>query len=156
MFRNWSNSGTTLAEVLLAISLGFLLMAGSISVYWSGSQAFAKLSADAEAQYSARSAMQEIGEDIRSASAVEVQADGTELKLWTSGQIVRYFMDNNQMYRSVIKSNGTSTVPIAENVSQLSFEVSLNLVTIGIGITVNDLTYHLSSSVYPRLTQVPG
>ncbi|MDD4170615.1 MAG: hypothetical protein PHQ94_00095 [Syntrophomonas sp.] len=156
MFRDWPNRGTTLVEVLAAISLGSLMMVGLLSVYWSGSNAFAKLAANAEAQYSARSAMQQIGEDIRRASAVEVQGDGIILSLSTPGESVGYYRANNQLYRVVTTSTGTATVPIAENVSQLSFGTGATMVTINIDITVGGLTYQLSTTVNPRLIETSG
>jgi Tfp pilus assembly protein PilW len=132
------------------------MMVGLLSVYWSGSNAFAKLAANAEAQYSARSAMQQIGEDIRRASAVEVQGDGIILSLSTPGESVGYYRANNQLYRVVTTSTGTATVPIAENVSQLSFGTGATMVTINIDITVGGLTYQLSTTVNPRLIETSG
>ncbi len=154
MLLRHSNHGASFIEVLLALTLGLLIIGGLVSIYGSGSNAFTQLAFHADAQYTARSSMQQIGEDIRRASVVEVQESGTILRIQLPDQQIRYFAGNNQLYRTIIKSNGTSTFPIAENVTQFQVEVNNTLVSINITVNSNDLSYVLSSAFNFRLQEI--
>lgn len=148
----WHNRGTTLLEILLALGLSSLMVGTLITVYLSASNAYQKLAEYSDAQYTARSAIGQIGEDIRGASAIEIGAGGSELRLITlTNDLICYYMENNQLYRVKTTDFGTAKVPIAEMVSDLSFNVKNSLVTANIEITIDATTYRLSRTVYSRL-----
>ena len=144
--------GSTLAEMLVAMALASLILSGLMSIYWTGSNAFQRLSSTSDAQYAVRSATQKMMEDIRGASAVSIEEGGAKLILLTAaGEAVNYYVANNQLYR-----DGTAKVPIAENISGLSFSGSSSLVKITADATVNGRTYQLISSISPRLASLAG
>ena len=152
MINCWHNRGTTLLEILLALGLSSLIVSALLTVYLSVSNAYQKLTAYADAQYSARSAIDQVSEDIRAASVMEIVADGSELRLLIpNGESIRYYMDNSQLHRVKTTSLGTAKVPIAEKVSCLSFNGNNHLVTATIAITIDETTYRLSRSVCSRL-----
>lgn len=144
--------GTTLLEILLALGLGSLIIAALLTTYMSAGNSYQKLAAYSDAQYSARSSLDQIGQDIRGACVIEIIAGGTGLSLLTSsGDLIRYWTENDQLYRVKTTSLGTAKVPIAEQVSFLSFAGNAGLVTATIDITVDDTTYRLSRSVCSRI-----
>lgn len=144
--------GTTLVEILLALGLGSIIVSALLSVYLSVSHAYKKLTAYAEVQYTARSAIDQIALDIRGASVIEILTGGTVLSLSTSnGDLIQYWEANNQLYRVKTTGLGTARVPIAERVSYLSFNGNAGLVTATIDITVDETTYRLSRYICPRI-----
>jgi prepilin-type N-terminal cleavage/methylation domain-containing protein len=157
MDSGWHNRGTTLVEMLVALALSSLLMGGLISVYGSGSYIFAEQAAYTDAQYSVRSSVQQMEEDIRRAATVAILDNGAQLSLGiASGELVRYYQYNNQLFREDITSQGTTRLPIAENISYLQFSGTARLVTIIIDATVAGKSYRLSTSVNPRLADLSG
>jgi len=152
MINCWRNRGTTLLEILLALGLTSLIIGALITVYSSASNAYQKLAEYSDAQYTARSAIGQIGEDIRGASAIEIVTAGSELRLTTlNNDLIRYYMENNQLYRVKTSGLGTAKVPIAAGVSCISFNGHNSLVTATIEITIDETTYRLSRTVYARL-----
>lgn len=152
MVSSWQDRGNTLVEMLVAMALASLVLSGLMSIYWTGSSAFQRLSANADAQYAVRSAIQKMGEDIRGTSSVAIQEGGAKLSLLTAaGEAVDYYMENNQLYR-----DGIAKVPIAENISGLNFRGSSSLVKITADATVDGRAYQLISSISPRLASVAG
>jgi type II secretory pathway component PulJ len=144
--------GSTLAEMLVAMALASLVLSGIMSMYWAGSNAFQRLSSNADAQYAVRNATQKMADDIRCASAVSIQEDGTKLILLTAaGEAVNYYLANNQLYR-----DGNAKVPIAENISGLNFFGSSSLIKITADATVNRRTYQLIISINPRIASAAG
>ncbi|MDD3364777.1 MAG: prepilin-type N-terminal cleavage/methylation domain-containing protein [Syntrophomonas sp.] len=142
--------GSTLAEMLVAMALASLVLTGMMSIYWTGSNAFQRLLATADAQYAVRSATQKMGEDIRGASVITILEGGAKLSLLTAtGEAVNYYMANNQLYR-----DGNAKVPIAENISGLNFSGISSLVKITVNGTVDGRAYQLISSISPRLISV--
>jgi Tfp pilus assembly protein PilW len=152
MIKCWRIRGTTLLEILLALGLSSFIIGALITVYLSANTAYQKLAAYTDAQYNARSVIDQIGDDIRGASGIEIAAGGSELKLiTTNGDLIRYYTENNQLYRSQTTGSRTSKVPIAEKVSDLGFNLNNSLVTARIGITIDQTTYYLSSTFCTRL-----
>lgn len=155
MNRGWRNQGTTLVEMLVALALSSLLMGGFVSVYWSGSYIFAEQAAYAEAQYLVRSSVQQMAADIRRASTVAILDNGAQLSLVSvSGEVVRYYRYNNQLFREGITSRGTARVPIAENISGLQFKGTASLVIFSIEATVGGQSDQLSTCVNSRLADL--
>lgn len=153
----WGNRGTTLVEILLALALSSVLMSGLVSIYWSCSYIFTEQAAYIDSQYSVRSSVQQMGEDIRRASIVEILANGAELRLGlASGESLRYYLYNNQLFREGITQQGTARVPIAENISYLRFSGTASLVTISIDATMAGKSHRLSTCVHSRLADLGG
>lgn len=152
MINDWPNRGTTLLEMLLALGLSTIVVGAMITVYLSSNNAYQKLAEYSDAQYTARSAISQIAEDIRAATATEIGPDGSELRLRTlNNDLIRYYMENNQLYRVKTSSLGTGKVPVAEKVSRICFNSNNSLVTATIEVTIAETTYHLSRTVYSRL-----
>lgn len=152
-----SNQGTTLLEMLVALALGALLISGLISFFWSGINIFGDQAERTELQYSARTSMQQMGDDIRSAQAVEIQEYGAKINIVsTSGETVRYYRLNNQLYREATSSRGTAKVPVAENIAYLNFVGTYRLITVTVEVKRDGITYRLSTSINPRLNSKTG
>jgi prepilin-type N-terminal cleavage/methylation domain-containing protein len=152
-----SNQGTTLLEMLVALALGAIIISGLISFYWSGCNIFGDQMERTELQYSARTSMQQMGDDIRSAQEVEIQEYGAKINIVsTSGETVRYFRQNNQLYREATSSRGTAKVPVAENITYLNFASTYRLITVTIEGNRDRITYRLSTSINPRLISKTG
>jgi len=152
MTNCWHDRGTTLLEILLALGLSSLIVGAMITVYLSAGNAYQKLAAYADAQYSARTVIDQIGEDMRGASFIEILPDGSEIELVTSNNdLIRYYVVNNQLYRLKTTVFGTGIVPIADKVSCLTFNGNNGLVTATIEITIDQTTYRLSRAFCSRL-----
>lgn len=146
------NRGATLVELVLALALSALVMSGLISVYWSGSRIFAKQAAYTDAQYAVRSSAQQMGQDIRSASVLEIMDNGAQLRLTAvTGELVRYYLYNQQLFREGTTSRGTVRLPIAENINHLHFSVMTSLVIVNIEAIVAGKSYQLTTAVNSRL-----
>lgn len=154
MIDYWNNRGITLLEVLLALGLSSLIVGALLTVYSTSSSAYQKLAACADAQYTARSVVEQIGDDIRGASFIEIGTGGSELRVITpNNNLIRYNTENYQLYRSKTTSLGTAKIPIADGVSGLSFVDNNGLVTVNIEITIDHNSYQLQRSFYSRLIQ---
>jgi prepilin-type N-terminal cleavage/methylation domain-containing protein len=143
-------AGFTLVEMLVSLALASLIVTGLMSVYWSGNNSFTRQSANSEAQYGARSAMQRVIKDVRIATvAPVVLEDNTKLVLTQASGNVEYYRNpsNNNLYRS----SGGTAVPVAEDISYLHFSDSVSPLKIIIEATVQNKPYRLSSSVAYRV-----
>lgn len=127
MLKN--EQGTSLLELVIALSLIGVLCAGFFSLNWFGESAFRMQTSQAELQYSARHARQSIMEDVaecksfsvlnaRGGSEVLSGSDGAYLNLVLSDRITDYYVSNNQLYRN---SSIASPQPVAENIQAVSF-----------------------------------
>lgn len=154
MADGWHNQGTTLLEVLLALGLSWLIAGLLLMIYTNSSNAYLTLAAYADAQYTARSIMEQIGDDIRGAPVLEATAGGSELKVTAyNHDLIRYRLEGNQLYRLKTTGSGTAKVPIAENVSAIRFEDSNGLITSNVEITIDQTSYHLNRIFGSRLLQ---
>lgn len=152
MVKCWHNQGATLLEIVLALGLSSLIIGALVTVYLSASSAYQKLAAYADAQYSARSVIDQIGKDIRGAAVIEIATGGLEIELVSSNNdLIRYYMENNQIYRQTTAGYATGTVPIADKVNSLTFNDNNGLVTATIDISIEQSTYHLSRAFCSRL-----
>lgn len=152
MANCWPSRGTTLLEILLVLGLSSLVVGALLTVYVSTGDAYQTLAEYSDTQYTARSAIGQISEDIRGASAIEIVADGSELRVITStNALISLYMENNQLYRVKTTALGTAKVPIAEKVSYLSFNGNIGLVTATIEITIDETSCRLSRTVSSRL-----
>ncbi len=146
-----SEKGSTLVEVLIAVAISSWLAIGLLTIYSSASKGYAVLGAAADCQYTARSAMEQIAADIRTAVHVQVSPDGTLLDISAPDQSVRFYTQNGRLYRRVSTSRGTTAIPIADNVSALGFSGGGGLVVITLTITGGECTRSLTTAVMSRL-----
>ena len=104
--------------------------------------------------YSVRSSVGIIGQDVRGGKGIELLADNTELRLVASnGDQIRYYRYNNQLYREQINNSGAVRIPVAENISSLSFARYGQLLMINISAIKDGSHYELAAGFYLRLTQ---
>jgi len=148
-----SDQGTTLIELLLALALMSLVLAGLFSVYWSGNKVFETESANSNAQYCARSAMQWITQDIRSSYRPEgdssLDDDEINMSVVKDGQEdaeeCHYYLSGTNLYRN--------SQAIAKNIDYINFTRNAGsaLIRVTIEAEVNGYSYRLASSASPRL-----
>lgn len=149
LFR--SEKGSTLVEVLIAVAISFWLATGLLTIYSGATKGYAVLEAAADCQYTARAAMEQIVADIRRAVHVQVSSDGGILDISAPDQSVRLYSQNGKLYRRVSTSRGTTAIPIADNVSALTFSDGGGLVAITLNITSGECTRSLTTAVMSRL-----
>ncbi|MEQ8201986.1 MAG: hypothetical protein ABRQ24_11265 [Syntrophomonadaceae bacterium] len=143
--------GTTLVEVLAALALGSLLVTSLVTFYDSAARGYVGLAAVADCQYTARTAMEQIKSDIRSAATVQVSADGSVLELTSADREIRFYAQNAALYRRLSTERGTTAVPIAENVSDVAFGRQGELVVVTLSIGRGSCFRTLTTAVNTRL-----
>lgn len=143
MGGNLNSKGITIIELLIALALISIVMSGLMTAYWSGNSAFKKQIAGSDAQYMARTAMQWVVADIREAS--EIIIENNQLLITTiENETVWYKLDdNNQLLRN--------RVPVAENITNISYNTTSRLMEIIIVAVVNGEVYTLAGSSSPRV-----
>ncbi len=148
------NRGTTLLEMLLALGLSSLMISLLLMIYSSSSGAYQKLAAYCDVQYTARSVIEQIGDDVRGAAGIEIMASGSELEVTTyNNDLIRYRLENSRLYRLKTTSMGTAKVPIADQVSTVSFAGSNGLITAKVEITMDQTSYQLSRVFGSRMME---
>lgn len=147
-----SERGTTLLELLIALALTSMVMAGLFSVYWTANSAFEKQSSRSDAQYCARTAMQWITGDIICSCRVQgeqsLDDDELTIRVMKNNQATpeecRYFLSGTNLRRN--------SLPVAENISSLNFTRASgsDLIKITVEATVNRQSCRLVSAAAPR------
>lgn len=124
-----------------------------IAFFVFGNNMFAHLSNETDILYSVRSSIGSIGQDVRGGKGIELLAGNTELRLiaWNGNQI-RYYRYNNQLYREQINTSGTVRIPVAEDISSLSFARYGRLLVINISATKEGARHDLATGFYLRIT----
>lgn len=170
MHKGHSEKGMTLVELLLALALLILVGSGLFSVYWTGNNVFERQSSNADAQYSARTAMQWIVKDVLQATAdseenapVIILDGGKKLQLgikyMENKQLkysqVEYYLDDDTKWLYRDESLKPAS-PIAENIERVSFSHNslLNLLNIKVIAEIAGHSFALDSAVTPR-TEIP-
>jgi type II secretory pathway pseudopilin PulG len=109
--------GILLVDLLLALALALLIIAilqPAAGLVFNG---YMNSSNQAELQYSSRSALDFIQQDIRTARNFQVSEDGSQLIITgAGGKNILIFARNGNLYRKY-----KSTVPVAENISAVDF-----------------------------------
>lgn len=149
-----NDRGTTLPELLIALALMSMVMAGLFSVYWVGNNAFERQSSGSDAQYCARTAMQWIIGDIICSYPAEGDTglDDYELTIRVmkddeeESEGCHYFLSRTNLRRN--------NLVVAENITYLNFtrKSGSNLVKVTIEAGVNGQSYQLVSAAMPRVT----
>lgn len=160
--------GMTMVELLVAIAISALVLAGLMSLYWLGSRAYMREEEMAEAQYAARQAEEFISRDMRSCSSFTIcDAAGNpvnpgsagvrlELVIEENGRTahVSYRLDsyNHNLYRSFIDGVSNNTLAVANGISSLAFQSpSLDLVDIYIRASCGNTEYVLTGGMKKRV-----
>lgn len=146
--------GQTLIETLVAIVLFSFVFSGLIAFFLFGNNMFAHLLNQTDVQYSVRSSVGIIGQDVRGGRGIELLAKNTELRLtaWNGNQI-RYYCYNNQLYREQINNSGAVRIPVAENITSLGLARYGQLLMVNISATKEGAHYELSTGFYLRIIQ---
>lgn len=148
--RFFQSKGTTLVEMLLAISLSTILVTALIVISRFGLVAFTEMRDSNLAVYSARSAGRMIEEDLRGAASVQSIDSGRLVINPSSGGSVEYYLSDKKICRHLTNNNVNSTIPIAENISCLGFTNDLNLVGVIIRADCGKQQFTHQCMVCPR------
>jgi len=141
------NRGTTLIELLVALSLVALVGSGLFTVYWAANNSYKNNSGKSDAQYMARKAMEDIVRDIKEAQNAVAADGGNSLVLTGSGNVTySTSAGNTSLYRN--------TQPVATNIAAATFSIisSANATTVEITLqaTVDQQSYTLKSRANTR------
>jgi len=144
-----SQKGLTLIELVIAIAAGVVLIlaAGVIlfigQIFWN--QAWKKVNLQRDASY----AMLRMSHFIKAGTAAEVVDDGKTVKIYRSGDYIRFFwVEGQHDLRSQIEGN--PEIIISDKVENLQFNVQDNKVTIDLELEEDDAQTHFISTVMMR------
>ncbi|MEN6461950.1 MAG: hypothetical protein ABFC94_11350 [Syntrophomonas sp.] len=123
-----SDKGTTLLELLLALGLTGMVMAGLITAFWFTLFSFNREITESDIKYAARQGRERIIKDFRSSEGFSIQdaaanempmgQEGQRLHLIKTVENVDYYANNNQLYRD---SSLSSPEPVSENIPDIKF-----------------------------------
>lgn len=149
-----NDRGTTLLELLIALALMSMVMAGLFSVYWTGNKAFERQSSVSDAQYCARTAIQWITRDIMCSYPAEGDTglDDDELTIRVmkddekKSASCHYFLSGTNLRRN--------NLAVAENITYLNFtrNSGSDLIKVTVEAGVNGQSCRLMSAAMPRVT----
>lgn len=143
-YRN--QKGIVLLEILVSISLFFVVATAMYMLYYLAANSFQQQSAYCDSQYVARTAVQMILKDIREAEYWELQDGGEKLKLISHDGQLSYYIEDSQLYR-----HGKSKTPVAESINKLYFELDDSLLEIDLEANVRGHAFKLCTSSCCRL-----
>ena len=113
--------GFTLTEVLVAVVVGLLVLAGVHRIFISGLTTQTTTSLQMEVNRAAQVAIDDMAARLRGSSAV-VDADPDRVAFTDqNGNNVRYWVSNRNLYRAINASNYTGGMKMAGDVSELQF-----------------------------------
>lgn len=172
--------GITLVELIIAVSLLTVVLSGAYFLFFFGIRSMNDTEAQYDAGYSAKLAVMDMEEDIRTAQfviyggvghkAVEVSADGMTMKVHTDTnnddvlEIVEYKLDSNQLKRRVTSLTGVSgdwsvvvkrvkngmTTPAIPIFSVSSKTIKINLMVLDEKDRLKDSPMSVSTSITVR------
>ncbi|MEQ8175491.1 MAG: hypothetical protein ABRQ26_10545 [Syntrophomonadaceae bacterium] len=112
------NRGAVLIELLSALPLAMFVLLAAFSVFNMMLNGFGRLYQETDQQFYARVLLQQISQDIKESSSLEVVNEGKVLCLKDGGgNNIRYYINRGQ----VVRSRGGSSIPITENTSMIKF-----------------------------------
>ncbi|MGI5921027.1 MAG: prepilin-type N-terminal cleavage/methylation domain-containing protein [Syntrophomonadaceae bacterium] len=124
----WKEKGMTLVELLLALGLMGVVLAGLMSAFWFTLFAFERGIDQTDSQYAARQGRERIIRDFRSSEGFSVQdtagnnmamgSTGQRLHLVREGEEIDFYAHNNQLYRD---STISSPEPVAADITSIKF-----------------------------------
>lgn len=147
---NGHQQGTTLIEIMLAISLSIMIMGELILTTGLCTSTFKNVGASNLVRYSAYSAGRIVEDDLRGATMFEIAGSDRLCINSSGGGNVEYYLNDSQIYRYLTNSNGISRVPIAENISQMHFSPVGNSIGITIRSEYGQQYFLYNSVIYPR------
>ena len=144
-----SQKGLTLIELVIAIVAGVVLVlaAGTIlfigQIFWN--QAWKKVNLQRDASY----AMLRMSHSIKAGTAAEVADDGKAVKIYRSGDYIRFFwVEGTNDLKSQIE--GKPEIILNDKVEDVQFNVEGNKVTIDLELKEDDAQTHFISTVMMR------
>ena len=144
-----SQKGFTLIELAIAIVAGVVLIlaAGVIlfigQIFWN--QAWKKVNLQRDASY----AMLRMSHSIKAGTAAEVLDDGKTVKIYRSGDYIRFFwVEGTNDLKSQIE--GKPEILINDKVEYVQFNVVGNKITIDLELKEDDAQTHFVSTVMMR------
>ena len=144
-----SQKGLTLIELVIALVAGVVLVlaAGTIlfigQIFWN--QAWKKVNLQRDASY----AMLRMSHSIKAGTAAEVADDGKTVKIYRSGDYIRFFwVEGTRDLKSQIE--GEPEILINDKVEDVQFNVEDNKVTIDLELKEDDAQTHFVSTVMMR------
>jgi prepilin-type N-terminal cleavage/methylation domain-containing protein len=166
MFKGKGEKGMTLIELLLALAMVTAVGAGLFSAYWMANNAFEQQLSGSDVQYSSRTAMQWIVNDVlqlakdSEENSIRILDEGKKLHLNVQyikdeqiqcAQVEYYLDDNTQwFYRD---ESSKPALPIAENIENVNFCYNYNLDFLNIELMaeIAGHSFTLNSAVTPRV-----
>lgn len=144
-----SQKGFTLIELVIAIVAGVVLVlaAGIIlfigQIFWN--QAWKKANLQRDASY----VMLRMSRSIKAGTAAEVADDGKTVKIYRSGDYIRFFwVEGTRDLRS--QTEGKPEIILNNKVEDLQFNVEGNKVTIDLKLKEDDAQTHFVSTAMMR------
>lgn len=147
--RNRGEQGFMLVEYMSSMSLIMLVLVFMFSMVrvqiWSEKQH----QDNCELQYSARTAMQWIGRDLREAGTVQVSENGAKLLIYSDdGSPLSYYADKRQVYR-----HGAAKNPVIMNAVSLRFRaISPRLVEVKLELERGKTSLTVQSAFATRIS----
>lgn len=118
--RNRSRRGFTLIEMMVAAAIGFLVLAGGVSVYLFSMRSFVSMANYSDLNEKSRYASDLISRDIRSCTSV-VSATTNQLVLSEPDGSTAYVYDSNS--GTLVRSKNGDARVLLTGVSSLSFRL---------------------------------
>lgn len=121
IFRTGADErGVLLVDLLLGLALALLVIVTLQQISTLILNGYSRNSEQAELQYSSRMALDCIQQDIRTSKDFQLNADGSQLIITgAGGENIRIYANGGNLYR-----RDASTIPVAENISAVSFTKS--------------------------------
>lgn len=125
------NRGFTLIEVLAALALFGIVLAGLMSVFWCAFYGYENEVKQSELQYDARQARCRILDDFRQSQSFVIKDNagnevapgnqGVRLHLVMDTEEVEFYVNNNMLYRNS-SLPATPAQPVASNINSVTFK----------------------------------
>ena len=120
-----NTKGTTLVELLVAMTLFTVVLGGIFSLHWMAQQNFVNIDSVSEAQKEFRKIKNHIINDLSSCNSFDVKEslqgeslqEGNFLLIETESGLICYYIDEDKL----IKSENDKTTTISENINSLLF-----------------------------------
>jgi len=145
-----AQKGTTLIEMLLAMSLSSLVISALCLIMGFCGAVYERTGDSEMVVYAARCAGRIIEDDLRRSFSAQVYDNSRLIINLSDGGTVEYYLAENQIYRDLTNSNGTTRLPITENITQLYFTEHLKAIGVFIKAERGQQNFDHRSFVHPR------
>ncbi|MDD3853320.1 MAG: hypothetical protein ACOX6L_01310 [Syntrophomonadaceae bacterium] len=141
--------GIMLVDLLLGLALALLVIVSLQQISTLLLNGYSHNSEQAELQYSSRMALDCIQQDIRTSRDFQVNADGSQLIITgAQGENICIYTYGGNLYRRDV-----STVPVAENISAVSFTKTGSRLQGKLKLHSQDDDYEVNYFCYSRVLQ---